>query len=826
MSTFQPRTDDTGVPNSTGVSQGTGPNRTFEAIFSGLTNAAKNVINVKDTQTQLDIREDAQKDFDTTNQEFGLDAPDAGPAGLSSELERVQALQNAVEQGKISQVNYYGRLATLSKQLRTKYPGYEAIVDSTIQSVTGTRPANAYRDAIFQELGSLSEQASSDEKFKRQFNKENADVLSVLYGDDYFADPSKYDFNKVQADVGRLKGKTFQIDSAKKELDLMKGQGEFNDTQAKKVVSQDLSFIVQSTLNRSLGANGPTAQQTIDQFVAQGGGSGQQLQDFINNISLAESNTRAALYTKVQQDYVSKGLLSQDDANRAVDAALYPITKAKEAVLGGDFKLASKYATINKDMEDQQLNGMLQDPTVLAGKGLGNLNQALGDTFFNENRDAVSNVAAEVAGRIIGGNPEALGQAIDSGNQKVARASIDMTFKAIVDPKLTGDGFSNAIKSTFGPQAKDFMSPKVVQPSDLEALYLKFLNPQVTNAIVAKGSPEDLKLYTDWALEKAQAIPAFRAAAGDVNSARRVGPGDINFTFDPKSMRLTATTSGKAGDFETGPRAARALDAFNKVMVVMEPIFEANGKDEKDKLAMAKSFVKSLNVDLEGGVQGTFFDMIWKAIPDDLTKPLSDVIPNEGETIEPISFEDDGVLDFFSDRAEEIANIGPDMNDAVSAVVKGAKQIGSDLMEPVGTQKGITQELKPFLTGGKGESSLKFIPQFGSAMTRFLNDAPGKGIKIFSGYRSPERQAELFARAVKKYGSVAKARRWVAPPGASRHNMGYAADLRFATAEAQEWAHANAKKYGLNFRMGHEPWHIELGGGAKKGLGMGDLVEK
>lgn len=100
---------------------------------------------------------------------------------------------------------------------------------------------------------------------------------------------------------------------------------------------------------------------------------------------------------------------------------------------------------------------------------------------------------------------------------------------------------------------------------------------------------------------------------------------------------------------------------------------------------------------------------------------------------------------------------------------------------------------------------------FQQKLGKFFQDAEASGhdIKLYSGYRSPERQKELFANAIQKYGSPEAARRWVAPPGRSKHNYGLAADLQFLTPGAKEWAHQNASKYGLHFRMGHEPWHIE-----------------
>lgn len=107
-------------------------------------------------------------------------------------------------------------------------------------------------------------------------------------------------------------------------------------------------------------------------------------------------------------------------------------------------------------------------------------------------------------------------------------------------------------------------------------------------------------------------------------------------------------------------------------------------------------------------------------------------------------------------------------------------------------------------------------PRFAGSLEQMIAAQPG--ISVGSGYRTPQRQAELFRNAVAKYGSEAAARHWVAPPGRSRHNMHLAADLQFASPAARQWAHDNAAKYGLTFPMGHEAWHIEpigaRGGGA------------
>lgn len=91
---------------------------------------------------------------------------------------------------------------------------------------------------------------------------------------------------------------------------------------------------------------------------------------------------------------------------------------------------------------------------------------------------------------------------------------------------------------------------------------------------------------------------------------------------------------------------------------------------------------------------------------------------------------------------------------------------------------------------------------------RALIAASGGKVTIRSGYRSVAEQQRLWSAAVKKYGSEAAARKWVAPPGKSNHNRGVAVDL----GGDLSLAHRLAPQFGLTFPMGHEPWHVEPAG--------------
>lgn len=123
-------------------------------------------------------------------------------------------------------------------------------------------------------------------------------------------------------------------------------------------------------------------------------------------------------------------------------------------------------------------------------------------------------------------------------------------------------------------------------------------------------------------------------------------------------------------------------------------------------------------------------------------------------------------------------------------------------------------DLTSLLVPGHGPEHVTGMDaQFRASLENLFASAPPEiqaQMQLLSGYRSPERQGQLWQEALAKYGSPEAARKWVAPPGKSQHNHGRAADLRYADDSAREWAHANAAQFGLSFPLSNEPWHIEL----------------
>ena len=87
-------------------------------------------------------------------------------------------------------------------------------------------------------------------------------------------------------------------------------------------------------------------------------------------------------------------------------------------------------------------------------------------------------------------------------------------------------------------------------------------------------------------------------------------------------------------------------------------------------------------------------------------------------------------------------------------------------------------------------------------------EADGVGLRVNSGWRSPEYQQQLLQDAVAEYGSQEEAARWVSTAETSAHVSGDAVDI--GPPDAAAWLSEHAAAYGLCQIYGNEPWHYEL----------------
>jgi hypothetical protein len=111
-------------------------------------------------------------------------------------------------------------------------------------------------------------------------------------------------------------------------------------------------------------------------------------------------------------------------------------------------------------------------------------------------------------------------------------------------------------------------------------------------------------------------------------------------------------------------------------------------------------------------------------------------------------------------------------------------------------------------TGGVLELHPLLAARFEAA--RISAASQGVALYITSGFRSQERQSELFAEALQKYGSESEAAKWVLPAQFSHHPDGLAIDVNYPKdPDGAKWLEENGARFGLCRVYANEWWHFE-----------------
>ena len=125
------------------------------------------------------------------------------------------------------------------------------------------------------------------------------------------------------------------------------------------------------------------------------------------------------------------------------------------------------------------------------------------------------------------------------------------------------------------------------------------------------------------------------------------------------------------------------------------------------------------------------------------------------------------------------------------------RSLGSSRLEESITADGFVDSLHPLLQA-----------RFDAA--RISAELEDVHLYITSGFRSEDRQATLFAAAIKKYGSETEAAKWVLPAQFSHHPHGLAIDVNYpGDPIGAKWLEDNGARFGLCRVYANEWWHFE-----------------
>ena len=645
MASFNPDIGDlpsAGMPDQTGASRGSIPDQSFEAMFKGIGSTIEGAAKLADNTVQQFISHDTRTAYEAEMKPV----TDSVPVEMKNGVASLGSLQAALEQGKISDVYFYGQLTAMSKGLRAKYPGYEDYVDQAIQSITGVRPANAFRDAV------LAEQASNEATLRNEENKwdtwekQNEAVILQLFPD-YFNDPSKYSRESIRQGVASKKSELAQIDQINSETTMLLNQGRLTDEQAKENATVGLNQTVNTFMTgtaNAMGFNGSDAMKQIARMQTEGytdeeyaglmaqmnqveGALRYQMSQYLNN-PLDPSNPESSFAVILGNEGTA--------ANTLIENAMAPFNAIKQMIVNKEFGLASYYTNLNANMQSKDFNSILNaSPELRIANGLSQISPDLAQLFITEGgrqEGIFSQMVPElVARQAIGVDTfeeqvERITNSTSDANSKSSgiNSLIDTSLTSIVSGQLTPDQLANAVNGIYGYDDNRSTIFENVNPNDRNRLFTRMYSPEVTQAIVKSGDRKSLMTYYESALENINGIPEFRRAAGTIESMQNwsdklqlsVNPstGQIVLNIDEMEKAIPEFGAGAAMTRQKIKTLQEGIDSLNNVFSTISPMLDGLEVDEPLKIGLYGEVLKQLNVDLEDGKKDGFFEWLGKTL--------------------------------------------------------------------------------------------------------------------------------------------------------------------------------------------------------------------
>lgn len=660
---FNPDIPKEKTPDFTGASKGSRPDTSIGTLLEGTGKLFGDLVQAKDQWYKNTITEQATAGVDQISNEFGVGSAETIdrtivpkdrqplPEEIENSMAHLKNLKTASASGSLTYSNYLARLESVSRQLRSRYPGYREHIDSEMSQLTGVKSANA----LVRELFNESNKWNSAEKREEAFINSHIKDIPPQYWIDR-KQGAKWEFDRLRSEVNIRVYNDANQNIRQNQIATENQEGTLGKTRAADAARTDLAQQAAMAERDISNGIGKTRKEFLERTKAWEDNGGkldpeaeqqmrilgtqykmmrdQQLQDMLNNkrmggdpknptySEILSPQDRASIvenYNKETTAFIDAlgpnpkiGIL---EAKQAYNEAVVTDEKAKHLA-----KPYGRFMTVSRELYGPDaVNTILKEPEYMAAwnkmvKDMGVLGIVSGDKEMPDAKSAIKN-----------------GQAQGINDPKFAKATLATLVKTVMDEKLPLAMREKAINGLYGPSMQGFINGgKDLTFQDRQAYWNMMTNPQVSQAVwkmKEQGNPEVWNNYKVWSVDTAYNL--FRQDMQTLGRAE-IRSGNVDIRYDSKSHMFSVIDTrvnrpSAPGEFSGRfiPRspgevnAIEAKDNLNAGLAKLIPIWKQEGVDPNQAILQIMSHAgASLATEKRLPTQGTVGGSIFKAFRD------------------------------------------------------------------------------------------------------------------------------------------------------------------------------------------------------------------
>lgn len=542
------------------------------------------------------------------------------PPGADIELNRVSRMNDAYLQGTMSDSYYNAQLVAVTKELKSRYPGYRDEVDSAVSGITGVQPANALRKSLLSDLNAqAAARAQSASSADKELTKNASDITSLV--PDFFSNRAKYAGSET-----RILTQAYQLQAERANVTASSQRLALDASQAGSVATDSANLIVRTAVAQidnwsDPAGDGKTMNQKFNAIMNKpGGATPEEIGQLSGQLERVKSQTVQAIATQLaspisgQSKSIASHLNDPGKLKSITETAILPIDTMLNALKNGDYravKIVADQLSLTQNKEAQrQIDSV---PSIKFISGLSKAGgEALAGTILQQTnllpqltKSLAQSKVFEVATATADKPPPGLSTQVDAMNKAgvpvngpALKALVDGNMKLMQSDKFGPDASANAVRNMF--DQKFFAN---LNEGERMKTWQWMGSPENTARVAEldKSSPGLMQQYSQWMKY------AFQTTTTQGISNAKDAMDDPRFTpkFNPETMQIELAPKpglGPKGILGNINQVGNGyVNQVNQGLRLMLPMWKAQGADPKEA---AMTLIQDMGIDLNKKVEG------------------------------------------------------------------------------------------------------------------------------------------------------------------------------------------------------------------------------
>lgn len=544
------------------------------------------------------------------------------PTEVQQGYDQLALLKQATKAGTLKESSFWAQAELISRQLKTRYPGYWEQIDGDMSSLLGRKPAIALHSELEQEAKAKS---SADEISRK--NAEQA-ARSVGLTEVFVADAKgkPYSTNEINRMVAQREAIKWDQESSARSYTLKKNASEATESDAL-LAQRNEAQTEMSLALKDMSSSLFTDSKTYREYAEKQEAYRSQGLPVPAEITQATVSAAASVQQHVK-DITNKYMLKY-----SADA---PMSKLKDNigflqdwadnyvanVQKGDMNYTASNTALLKGMSDHDTFKFLtandafrmSAAMTTAFGPQAQLSWETRNPVLRDDRDiAIQNVMENKS--FLHGTP--LGESINVMQQQgitspeTYNAHITRSVNALSAEEVPNKMKSNIIESIYGEGNKDFLDKGVPEKERLP-MFLKLSSPQTIKSLKAlhesgQITSEDYQKHVDWISRQAMYLIRDRAPDVNVVAQARKSLGvkyndktqrldTFETQYKPEAQTLVGRAINEASENYLAGSSKQAINHVNYILNNLKPLIEATGDDPK---TLIPRILQQSGIDLE-----------------------------------------------------------------------------------------------------------------------------------------------------------------------------------------------------------------------------------